>query len=360
MVNSITLISDYRGAFYSSTTNAHTFCSMDVEKLAQRFEELGWDIRVIGFPDIDFAKDWTEKIVIYQSAEDPSLEYHSYIEDIVLGLTLAGARVIPDFPYLHAHHNKLFMEILRKTCGTPSINNLSSSYFGTFEDFLKAEVKYPLVAKPAGGAGSKGIKLIRTAKEAVRVLKQMSRSPLNKAMLSEIIHRLTVKKRIPYSIRRQKFVLQEFIPKLSHDYKVLVYGNRFYVLRREVRANDFRASGSGLLSFKRNLPEGLLDFALEAKGSFDTPNVSLDIAVVDGAFYLIEMQFIQFGPYTLEHSSYHWERQNDEWKFVESKSELEETFAESIHLFANEKGWLSTKSTGTLSVDSQPNVQIED
>jgi len=50
-------------------------------------------------------------------------------------------------------------------------------------------------------------------------------------------------------LHRSKFIVQEFIPDLSNDWKVLVFWDKYYVLRRKNRPNDFRASGSGLFSF---------------------------------------------------------------------------------------------------------------
>ena len=56
------------------------------------------------------------------------------------------------------------------------------------------------------------------------------------------------------SWNRGKIVVQEFIPGLKNDYKVLIFGSKYYVLYRRVREGDFRASGQGLLEYRRELP----------------------------------------------------------------------------------------------------------
>ena len=39
---------------------------------------------------------------------------------------------------------------------------------------------------------------------------------------------------------RKKFIVQNFIEDLSNDWKILVFGKKYYILCRETRKNDFR------------------------------------------------------------------------------------------------------------------------
>lgn len=340
-MNNLTILVDYRGAFYSSTSNANTFCSMDLQLLRSRFVSIGWDVKIVEFPDIDFQKDWSNEVVLYQSAEDPGLEYKSYIEDVILGLSLVGARAIPSFPYLRAHHNKVFMEILRQSSGIPEANTLSSKVFGTYEDFVKRSLSYPAVAKAAESSGSRGVTLIKNPKEATSILNRMTRSRLDDKVLREHLKRLLRKDYVPYSLNRRKVILQDYISDLTYDYKVLVYGKQVYILQRQVRDNDFRASGSGKFRWPHELPQGFLDFVWKLFEGFDVPNASFDIAESKGTFYLLEAQFVDFGPLTMEKSTFHWVRQVDGWELTEAHSELESTFADGISTYAYKKGWLS-------------------
>jgi len=338
-MNDLTILIDYRGAFYSSVSNARTFCSMDLSRLCERFRNIGWNVKVIKFPEVDFQKDWSNDVVLYQSAEDPGLEYKSYVEDIILGLSLAGAKLTPGFPYLRAHHNKVFLEILRKTSHLPEANSLSSYILGVYEDFSPSDVPFPVVAKVAESSGSRGVVLLKTPAEAAANLPHMMRSPLNDKTLRELVKRVVRKGYVPYSLHRRKIILQEYIPDLAHDYKILVYGDHVYVLRRRVREKDFRASGSGKFSWPRELPDGLLNFAWKIFQGFDVPHASFDIAESKGSFHLLEAQFVDFGPLTLERSTYFWTRQANDWAFVEAPSELETTLAQGVTQYAIKKGW---------------------
>lgn len=108
------ILLDYRSHFYSSTRARGD--TMDVEAVKAGFEQLGYSVLVQHYSDLNFCNsNWTDTLVLYQSSEDPSLLYKDYIEDVLLGLQTQGAILIPRFEKFRAHHNKVFMEILRKT-----------------------------------------------------------------------------------------------------------------------------------------------------------------------------------------------------------------------------------------------------
>lgn len=331
------MLTDYRRAFYSSTRNNLTHCSMDVLRLTQCFASHGVDAHVMGFCDVDFRADWSGKVVLYQSSEDPGLDYRSYIEDVVLGLETAGALVIPSFRFLRAHHNKVFMEILRQVQGPPEANTLGSKGFGTYEDYAQNPYRLPAVIKSASGAGSSGVRLLRTPSQALRVARRMSWCGWNGGALIEFVRRLVRRGYVPYSLHRRKFIVQDFVPGLAWDFKVLLYGSRVFVVRREVREDDFRASGSGLVSWPQDVGAGLLDFAWTIYRCLDVPHASFDVAQTDGGFHLIEAQFVSFGPLTVEKSPHHWERCGDAWELRTGATELEACFAAGVAEYMRKK-----------------------
>ena len=136
---------------------------------------------------------------------------------------------------------------------------------------------------------------------------------------------------------RKKFLVQNFIPGLKNDWKVLVYGDKLYTLNRSTRKNDFRASGSGLFNYERTLPEGLLDFADEVVKSFNLPQLSLDIAFNGKEFILIELQALYFGTKTIEYAPFYFKKDNGIWNIIEEKSILEKVYAESISNFIKQQ-----------------------
>ena len=148
------ILIDYRSQFYSSTLERGA--SLDLEQIKNGFEEKGYHVSVKQYGEVDFdGQNYKDTLVLYKSSEDPSLRYKDYIEDILLGLLYQGAILIPDFQYFRAHHNKVFMEIMRSSLkekfGMPS-----AKYYGTYEEYLQnySPASYPIVFKTA--AGSKG------------------------------------------------------------------------------------------------------------------------------------------------------------------------------------------------------------
>lgn len=327
------LLVDYRGYFYSSVRGRDV--SMDVGLVQQYFGEHGLDLEVKRFRDVDFrTQNYCDQVVLYQSSEDRDLFHKSYVEDIVLGLQLQGALLVPRFECFRAHHNKVFMEILRDLCTVDEIHSVQSRGFGTLEDFLACEVECPTVIKPSAGAMSKGVRLLTDKRHKRRLGEHVSRSVHLKDALKSFVKAVMRKGYTPTSNHRRKFVVQQFIPGLTHDYKVLVYGDRYYVLLRRNRKGDFRASGSGMFEWPGDLPAGLLDFARSLYVTFDVPFLSLDVGYDGEAFHAIEFQFLHFGSLTIERSTGYYVDGPDGWTRVEGRSVLEEEFARSVVNYA--------------------------
>ena len=135
------------------------------------------------------------------------------------------------------------------------------------------------------------------------------------------------------SNHRQKFILQPYIAGLRGDYRIVVYDDKFYVLYRANRTNDFRASGSMKFNHDIELPPGLLDYAKRVFNSFDVPYIALDVSVKDGIFYLFEFQFICFGQYTLEKSKYFYRHDNSGWMKILEEPDLEREIVTSVTKF---------------------------
>jgi glutathione synthase/RimK-type ligase-like ATP-grasp enzyme len=273
--------------------------------------------------------------VLYTSSEDDGGHYRDYIEDVLWNLQERGARLIPPLKYFRAHHNKVFMELLRGQIPLEGARTIQTRHFGTLEDLKRhiGELPFPCVIKKAAGAGSRGVALARTPEEMLKAAARFSRT---KNIPQEIIdHGRSVKHHgyVRESLYRSKFIVQTFISGLSNDWKILVYGEKYYVLYRKNRPNDFRASGSGLLEYQQELPAGMLDFAKSIYEALDVPHVSLDIAYDGETFHLIELQAVRFGTHTLDTSPFYFVKQAEQWRAVDGKSVLEEEYAASVAQF---------------------------
>ncbi|QTE29019.1 ATP-grasp domain-containing protein [Pengzhenrongella sicca] len=336
-MSKVLLLVDYRGAFWSAYRNIATLCSLDVERIAAELTARGCDVQVQGFADLDLARDDLEgTFVLYTSSEDIGAHYKRYIEAQVIGLRLAGALPIPEPELLLAHHDKVMMEVVRQARLGDAPGQLASRSFGTLEDFRAALDELPArptVLKPASGAGSRGVTLVTGRRESLRAARRLTRSVRPRELLSEVARRVARPGYVPRSLHRRPIVAQQFLPGLVGDHKVLRYGERYYVIRRANRPNDFRASGGGRLDFTPvpAVDVDLLDAAQQWSDALGSPFCSLDIAYDPAhgiAPHLLEFQCVNFGPGAAEFSSGHYRAGSDGWERVSESCNLERVFAE--------------------------------
>lgn len=331
---SLVLLTDYKGQFGSKYAAVPYRSGMDIGRLVGHLRATGFAPEILGFPDVDFrSRNWSRVPVLYTSSEDAGGHYKSYIEDVVLGLELAGARIVPAYRYLRAHHDKVFMEVLRDLIGGPVAAGLASSHFGTREEWEARRARFgrdAVVLKPAAGALGRGVARADGERELRARVTSLSRTRHLREELHDWVRALRRPGYVRESRHRGKFVVQPLVEGLDHDWKLLVFGPRVYALRRENRPGDFRASGSGRLSAERDLPPGLLDYAAAVRERLELPCVSLDVGVHRDGFVLLEFQALYFGTYTVDRSDFHFLRRGEGWEVIEGPSELEQVYAECV------------------------------
>ncbi|RAV13806.1 hypothetical protein [Paenibacillus contaminans] len=349
-MRNLLILVDYDNKFLISLNNKNKFVTMDIDKLKRLFISKGYNVNVKQFSEIDFNNSFADHFVIYQTSEDIGQFYKKYIEDIIYLLQMLGAIVLPGYQYLKAHHNKGFMELLRNTFSDVSLKSISSKYYGsTFEALKHDHLKLPVVIKQNSGAGSEGVYCARTESDYRKYIMKSSKTILGSSYynLCSVALKNNIKKVLAvidpkYKKRVKKIqrpiIVQNFIQGLSGDYKVLYFGGKYYTLYRQNRDNDFRASGGGRLyevPVEENAP--LLDFAKKLVNEIDFPIIGMDIGFDGESYHLIEFQMIHLGPYTLQRSNYYFIWEDNKWKCVENKSNLEEEFARSISEYIAKK-----------------------
>lgn len=330
----ILLLVDYKGFFGSKQKTKVYRGGMDIALLKKYFAFYSYNVEVSTFSSLNFKTLLEENpIVIYTSSEDNNSKYKSYIEDIIYHIENLGILIIPRFHYLRSHNNKVSMELLREFRQDMPINTIHTRYFGTYEELagLSFDFDYPVVIKASSGAMSKGVFKAESRSELLRNAKKISKSSSLKHDLWELLRKFKYQKKYKIeSFNRNKYVVQNFIDGLKNDWKILVYGEKYFVLYRKNRKNDFRASGSGNFEFLKSFPEGMLDYSTQIKKAFNVPHISLDVGFDGKTFHLIEFQFLYFGTTTLEKADFYFQKENDKWILKERKVVLEEEYVKSI------------------------------
>lgn len=332
-MNKIYALTDYKGYFGSKWKSVPYRSGFSQQDLKSGFNKYNFDVEFVRYQDVSFKKDWVNKIVIYTSSEETGFHYKSYIEDIVLGLERAGAVVLPRYDFLRANNNKVYMEILREQLLGEELSGNASRWYGTLDELLndleQNNIEFPCVIKKAAGAMSRGVFLAKTKDEIIRCAKRISRSSGIRTVIKEIIRARKHAGYQPESKYQHKFIVQKFIPDLQNDWKILVFGNRFYVLRRGIKQNDFRASGSHYnykAGSESGLPVELLDKAREIYQKLDVPHLSLDFAVNGEKAIVHEFQAVHFGTSTMEFSKDLFVFENNEWKTTKDGFTQEEEY----------------------------------
>ncbi|WP_179021399.1 hypothetical protein [Winogradskyella forsetii] len=255
----------------------------------------------------------------YTSSQYPI--YKSYILDILLQIKLRGGILIPELRHFISHENKNFQELEKVRLGIKSPYGIP---FGTYEEGLEAlsNTSYPVVLKRATGFRSRNVKLANNTEEGKQILSKLLERNLkfNRDSLYYLYRRLKNKKHYPK--RFGKIIIQEFLPNLTHDWKILVFGNCCIGGKRFVKKNDFRASGSKLYSLEQDPPDSVLSFALRNKQILECPNISMDISENQGDIQLLEYQTMHFSLLAWK-SIHYFEFEDGSWKKKLITNELE-------------------------------------
>lgn len=164
------------------------------------------------------------------------------------------------------------------------------------------QTTYPKVFKLTGGAGSSNVKLIKSLKEAEKIIKRSfgrgySIFNQRKVIYDEAISKYKNHKSPLKLLKHLRFLLkplnkkwvnhteknyvyfQEFLPQNDYDMRILVINqNKIFGYKRFNRKDDFRASGSGQFEFftPDNIDEKVLKIALKTARKLKMNSVAYD------------------------------------------------------------------------------------
>lgn len=292
---------------------------------------LDFEVKVNTIDNINNLTFKDHDVLIYTSSENEVIR--TFLKNNLFYLK-DEVRLIPSYDLLMAHEDKGFQEILKHKEG---FGNLKGNYIF---DIDKSNLDFPKVLKTSQGAGSSGVFLVKNLKELAKIKSDFFTNDLKRRLIKlQRKIRLSKTEYNTYKYRYKKFSLfveQQFISDLKHDFKVLVFGNRYFVLKRSIRKNDFRASGSGNFEFVEP-PSEVLEYAKEIALVLDNPYLSLDIAQSDKGCHLIEFQGTNFGPYTLLNAPCRYVSQGNDWIEENNCKDLEFNYAYALNYYLKDK-----------------------
>lgn len=193
---------------------------------------------------------------------------------ILFALEHAGVKVFPDFKTGWHFDDKVAQKYLLEAIGAPLVP--SYVFYDKAEALVWAkETEYPKVFKLKGGAGAANVKLVRTQKDANKLInkafskgfaqydrlgglkERLRKAKEGKASLMYVLKglgRLLITTEFDKQQPPEKdyVYFQQFIPNNDSDIRVVIINDKAFAIKRLVRENDFRASGSGNLIYDAN------------------------------------------------------------------------------------------------------------
>ena len=285
----------------------------------------------------------TDSLVFYSFSHRLNLQH--YIRDCLMHLQALGNTLIPSFELFSCHENKGWQELLKRQLG---IKSLEYQCFSSIREINKAELKFPLVFKTLGGSNSTGVALVNSVSGIQHEINKRLKS-INLMQKFDFWRRghLRKHKHFPgypdYDLNRDAhayqdfmtpeipFVLQEFIPGLSFDYRVIILGDKYFISKRHTKAGDFRASGAKLFDFDIKDPIPELNKARSLYQLFNAPFLSVDLGEnAEGELFLFEYQACHFGINVIVRGKGYYTYENHSWLFHQESQPFEKSLAQGL------------------------------
>jgi glutathione synthase/RimK-type ligase-like ATP-grasp enzyme len=227
-----------------------------------------------------------------------------FAKQLIFALQASGKKVFPDFYTAWHFDDKVAQKYLLESIEAPMV---PSYVFYEKEKALEwiENTDFPKVFKLRRGAGSHHVKLVPNKKEAKKLVQKAFSggfSQYNKwANLkdrwykyqkgkTDLLNVLKGVLRIGYTTEFAKVTgpekgyvyFQDFVPGNQFDYRVVVIGSKAFGIKRKVRENDFRASGSGVKLMNKELfdPQ-MIELAFDVTEKLNAQCVAFDF-IMDG------------------------------------------------------------------------------
>jgi len=318
--------------------------SMDVDKLEHSLCDQGFDVERYCFHEILNQNHGIRNSIIFYTFSQ-KLNRRDYIKDLVRFLDNGSNRIIPSYDLLLCHENKGFQELFKKSINLPS---LTSYYFNSIDEIADYPIQFPIVLKSVDTSNGKGVFLIESHNDLVKTVGKLERQNIFTRL--DLVRRKYFRKKKSYQhypdysnrtdyyqykdyiLKEKNFILQEFVPGLNHDYRVLILYDKYYVMRRYTKKEDFRASGTKIQEYDIEFDHRLLDYARDIYRKFDTPFLSIDIGIHHDHFCLFEFQALHFGINVFIKSVGFYTFENKKWHFNrhQVKPEIESEIANAL------------------------------
>jgi glutathione synthase/RimK-type ligase-like ATP-grasp enzyme len=226
-----------------------------------------------------------------------------FAKQLVKAIENKGIKVFPNSNTMWHYDDKVGQKYLFESIEAPLVPTYVFFSLNDAANWIKS-TNFPKVFKLRNGASSKNVMLLKTEKEALKLvekafgkgfknqgfsldyLKEKWRLyKIDKTKLAGVkgaVKRLffVPKEERKYSIEQGYAYFQEFIPNNTYDIRIVVINHKAYGFRRKVRKNDFRASGSGEFDFKKDsFPIDCIKIGFDVSNKLNLQSAAFDFVL---------------------------------------------------------------------------------
>ncbi|MGB8491846.1 MAG: hypothetical protein WCE64_12390 [Bacteroidales bacterium] len=277
-------------------------------------KEKGIDYKLVNCYCSDIVQDLSDCDALMWHFNHKSPKASKFAKQLLFALQSSGKRVFPDFNTMWHFDDKVAQKYLLEANSLP----LAKSY--VFYDRKEAQewarqTDYPKVFKLRNGAGSDNVRLVRSSNEAFHLINKSFVNGFRQydawSNLKERYRKFRLGKTSMWDVTKGilRFAhtteysrvtgkeigyayFQDFIPGNDYDIRVIVVGNRAFAIKRLVRKNDFRASGSGFIQYeKENFDNNTIRLAFEASDKLKAQCMTYDFVYQNNNPIIVEISY---------------------------------------------------------------------
>jgi len=237
-----------------------------------------------------------------------------FAKQLLYSIEMSGKSVFPDYKTSWHFDDKVGQKYLLEAIDAP----LVPSY--VFYDKSSAlnwvdEAEFPKVFKLRRGSGANNVKLVKDKASAERLILQafnsgfaqynagenlLERWRFYKVGKTDLTNLLKGVIRLGYTTNFSRIIgkergyvyFQDFIDGNDHDIRVNVVDGKAFAVKRAVRENDFRASGSGFPYFeKHHFTDKVIQIALETSKKLKMQAVAYDFLEYRDTYLITEISY---------------------------------------------------------------------
>ena len=270
--------------------------------------------RIVNCYDNDIIKQIDDCDILMWHFHHASAKDVLFAKQLLYSIQASGKKVFPDFNSVWHFNDKIGQKYLLESIKAPYV---PSYVFYSKNDALRWTelTSFPKVFKLRGGAGSENVQLVKTKQKARKLINQSFGSGfaqynrfsnlrerwrkfrLGKTTLLDVLKgcvRLVYPTNFAQIAGNEKgyAYFQDFIPENNCDIRIIVIGNRAFGIKRMVRKNDFRASGSGNVVYRKlDISEECVRLAFDLNRKLKTQCIAVDFVFEGNQPLIVEISY---------------------------------------------------------------------